>query len=76
MEQNTCMHRDVYPDSSDPGGPTTGKSEAVLIIILELIQGTAHCAAIYSAHVPNATVPSHPIKAGLLVLIIKLSKSL
>lgn len=50
MEQNTCMHRDVYPDSSDPGGPTTGKSEAVLIIILELIQGIAHWAATYSAH--------------------------
>lgn len=46
----TYMHRDVYQDSSDPGGPTTGDSEAVLIIILELIQGTAHWAATHSAH--------------------------
>lgn len=50
MAQMKCMHRDVYPDSSDPGGPTTGDSEAVLIIILELIQGIAHWAATYSAH--------------------------
>lgn len=42
MAQMKSMHRDVYPDSSDPGGPTTGNSEAVLIIILELIQGIAH----------------------------------